>query len=100
MARSSEAERIERVLAGERAAFSALFDEHLPALWRQATRSCDDRAEAEALVRAVFTHALRRLDERPAGVRFADWLAALARERAPARRPRAPGADRALPAGA
>jgi DNA-directed RNA polymerase specialized sigma24 family protein len=86
MAASPEAERIARVLAGERAAFDALFDEQLPALWRLATRLCDGPARAEALVHAVLAHALGRLDERPAGLSFADWLAALARERAPQRR--------------
>jgi len=95
MVPATEAERIERVLQGDRAAFVALFDEHLPALWRGATQLCDERAAAEALVRAVFTKAFRQLAERPAGLGFADWLAALARELAPPRRApalRAPGA--------
>jgi len=89
----TEAERIARVLDGERAAFVALFDEQLPALWRRATQLCDDRAAAEALVGAVFAHAFRQLAERPADLRFADWLAAFARELAPPRRAPALRAD-------
>lgn len=81
MVPGTESDRIERVLAGDRGAFVALFDAALPALWRFATRSCDDRAAAEALVRAVLGHAFRELGARPAGLPFAAWLCALAHER-------------------
>lgn len=74
----AEAERIERVLAGDRAAFDALYEEHLPALWRHVILSGEDRVTAEALVRTVLTHAFRTLHERPAERPFADWLRALA----------------------
>jgi RNA polymerase sigma-70 factor (ECF subfamily) len=73
-----ETERIERVLAGDRAAFDALYEEHLPALWRHAIRSSADRGIAEAMVRSVMAHAFATLDERPADRPFADWLRALA----------------------
>jgi DNA-directed RNA polymerase specialized sigma24 family protein len=81
MASCGDEVRIERVQAGDRAAFVALFESELPALWRLATRCCDGRAEAEALVRAVLIHAFRSLSERPADRSFADWLRALAAAR-------------------
>jgi DNA-directed RNA polymerase specialized sigma24 family protein len=74
----AEAERIERVLSGDRAAFDALFEEYLPALWRHAIQSSEDRVSAEALVRTVLTHALQTLCERPEDRPFAEWLRALA----------------------
>lgn len=78
VATPEEAWRIGRVLDGDGSAFAALYDEHLPGLWRTALRLCGERAAAEELTRAVMQHAFRSLGEGPRELSFAEWLAALA----------------------
>ena len=85
MATPEEARRIERVLEGDRTAFAALYDEHLPRLWRLATTLCGERAGAETLTRAVLRHAFRSLATSPAELPFGEWLEVLAEGMAAAR---------------
>jgi hypothetical protein len=85
MATPEEAWRIERVLEGDRTAFAALYDEHLPRLWRLATTLCGERAGAETLTRAVLRHAFRSLATSPAELPFGEWLEVLAQGMAAAR---------------
>jgi DNA-directed RNA polymerase specialized sigma24 family protein len=82
--------RIERVLAGDRDAFVALYDRELPVLWRHATERSAGRGAAEALVSATLAHAFRHLREYPPSLPFTEWLQAIAEQvaaRPPAAQP-------------
>lgn len=76
----TDRERIERVLAGDRDAFAALYDRELPILWRHAAERSADRGAAEALVSATLAHAFRHLREYPASLPFTEWLRAIAEQ--------------------
>jgi RNA polymerase sigma factor (sigma-70 family) len=87
---ASDAEIVERVLAGDRSAFGTLVDRHRRAAERLALRIARVRADAEDVVQEAFLYAFLDLGELRARDRFVAWLLGivvnLARHRLRARR--------------
>lgn len=86
----TDAELVERSLAGEREAFAALVERHSPAVWGALRRLVGDFEEAREALQDTWVRAFERLGslEEPARVR--SWLlsVALNRGRESLRRPR------------
>ena len=71
----AEARLIRRVRAGDRRAFGALVEQHLPRAFAVANRILRNRADAEDVVQDAFLAALRHIDEFKTDRRFWPWLA-------------------------
>ena len=94
-AHPTDAELVERVLAGERALFHELVDRHTHALYGALRSLVTGREELEELFQETWVRALERLGELREPGRRRSWLVSialnLARERGRRRRETSPG---------
>lgn len=90
-----DAELVPRAIAGDRAAFRALYDRHRPAVHRVArafaTLDPDDAAD---VVQDAFIRAFSNLSKLSQPARFAPWLLTITRNRALTRLGRRRAADK------
>lgn len=89
--------RVRLAAAGDRASFTALYDESVRLAWAFAVRRRRSRAAAEALTGAILRAAFDRLHSYEGREPFAAWLLAIFREadgaRVPSRASRGPRPD-------
>ncbi|MDB4908920.1 MAG: polymerase sigma factor, sigma-70 family [Gemmatimonadetes bacterium] len=74
---ATDAQLVQRALAGEQAAFRELVDRHSPACLRYATRVLGNRHDAEDVVQDSFVRAFRALDRYDPQRDFRGWLFAI-----------------------
>lgn len=78
-----DAELVSRAVAGDAAAFRALYDRHRPAVWRLARAfAALDPDEAEDIVQDAFVRAFAHVAKLAHPGRFGPWLLTIARNRA------------------
>jgi RNA polymerase sigma-70 factor (ECF subfamily) len=70
---------IERVLAGEKAAFETLYERYLPRVYQFVSRRVDNRADAEETVQEVFINIFSSLASFRGEAPFAAWVLGLTR---------------------
>jgi RNA polymerase sigma-70 factor (ECF subfamily) len=92
---TSDASLVERMVAGDQAAFTAIYDRHVDVVYGSVTRFLGDRGAAEEIVQDAFLAIWRRADTYlPGAGSVLGWLLGIARNkaidrmRASARRPR------------
>jgi RNA polymerase sigma-70 factor (ECF subfamily) len=71
---------VERAMRGDRAAFDAIFDASLPAVYAFAARRSGGRHSAERLTGRILERAFREIEHYGGDVPFAAWLLGIARE--------------------
>jgi RNA polymerase sigma-70 factor (ECF subfamily) len=69
---------IARILAGEKAVFSVLYDRYHVKTFRLAYRMTGRREQAEDLVQEIFVHGYERLHQFRSAARFGTWFYRLA----------------------
>src|SRR5262245_9231232 len=69
-----DATLVQRVLAGDRTAFSPLIDRHWSSAMRLASRRLGNMADAEDTVQDAFLHAIVSLSSLQKAERFGSWL--------------------------
>jgi RNA polymerase sigma-70 factor (ECF subfamily) len=74
----SDGELVQAVLGGDRQAFGALVDRHLPAVVAVAGRIVCNRADAEDLAQDAFVRAFQRLGQYGLSHSFRNWLLKIA----------------------
>jgi len=78
----SDAELVERTLAGNRDAFSEIVRRHEGAIFARCLRICGNREDAEDLTQDAFLRAFRALATYQPNRPFAPWLTTIARNAA------------------
>jgi RNA polymerase sigma-70 factor (ECF subfamily) len=92
---TDDAELVPRALAGDRAAFRALYDRHRPAVHRVARAFATlDPDDADDVVQDAFIRAFSNLSKLTQHARFGPWLLTIARNRALTRLGRRRAADK------
>jgi RNA polymerase sigma-70 factor (ECF subfamily) len=79
VAQPDESELIDRVLAGERDAFEAIYERYLPRVFGFVSKRLDNRADAEETVQEVFFHVFSCLASYRKESHFAAWVLGIAR---------------------
>jgi RNA polymerase sigma-70 factor (ECF subfamily) len=70
---------VQRVLTGDRAAFSPLINRHWPSAMRLALRRLGNMADAEDTVQDAFLHAVISLSSLQKADRFGSWVSSIIR---------------------
>ncbi|HVH17553.1 MAG TPA: RNA polymerase sigma factor [Myxococcota bacterium] len=78
-AQPDESELIERILAGDQAAFEQLYDRYLPRVFGFVQKRLDNRADTEETVQEVFFHVFSCLASYRKEAHFAAWVLGIAR---------------------
>ena len=78
-AQPDELELIDRVLAGERDAFEAIYERYLPRVFGFVSKRLDNRADVEETVQEVFIGVFAGLASFRAEGAFAAWVLGIAR---------------------
>jgi len=73
-AQPDESELIERILAGDQAAFEQLYDRYLPRVFGFVQKRLDNRADTEETVQEVFFHVFSCLASYRKEAHFAAWV--------------------------
>ena len=79
---ADEADLLARAKAGDRSAFDALVERHLPRVWKVVWRILRHREDAEDVVQEVFVSAHRALPEFRGEAKLSTWLHKVAVSRA------------------
>lgn len=79
MDRDTERELIERAMAGDAAAVTALYEAHYPSLYAFMLRMCRRPEDAEDVVQEAFVRVLKNLDRFDFRFRFSTWLFTIAK---------------------
>lgn len=78
-AQPDESELIDRILAGDQAAFEQLYDRYLPRVFGFVQKRLDNRADTEETVQEVFFHVFSCLASYRKEAHFAAWVLGIAR---------------------
>jgi RNA polymerase sigma factor (sigma-70 family) len=78
---TSDEALMQRYVAGEVAAFDALYERHELPLWRYVLRHCGNRATAEEIMQDVWFAVARQATQFRPDARFTSWLYTMARNR-------------------
>lgn len=78
-AQPDESELIDRILAGDQAAFEKLYERYLPRVFGFVQKRLDNRADCEETVQEVFFHVFSCLGSYRKEAHFAAWVLGIAR---------------------
>ena len=78
-AQPDESELIDRILAGDQAAFEQLYNRYLPRVFGFVQKRLDNRADTEETVQEVFFHVFSCLASYRKEAHFAAWVLGIAR---------------------
>src|SRR5262244_1770764 len=70
----SDAEAVQRTLAGHRDAYRVLVERHSRSVFRMAYRMTGNRHDAEEVVQEAFLRAYQKLDQFAARANFGTWV--------------------------